>query len=140
MANPNYDVKTSEDIFDGEPPEVRHDLETAKAELLHANTAHVIIALIMGSPRQQGGVYRELDVISAHRELREKTWIFYPAERRFERQFAAGALRNFRDDHRIPCTKKMIRECESIRKMCIDKADMEYYQLRLDHMHASMGS
>jgi hypothetical protein len=138
-ANPLYDVRTSETLFEDEPPESRYDIETAKKELFHANEANLIIALIVGSSRQQGGIYRELDTISHSRKLREKTWIFHPAKARFLRQFQSGALRSFRDDHKVAYTDEMFRTCHSIRRACVDKANEEHRQLLLDHLNTTIG-
>lgn len=139
-ANPRYEVLTSEDIFNEDPPENRYNfkLEDAQLELIHAKQAHLIIALIVGPPQKQGGVYRELDIISQYRELRDKTWIFVPSQRPYLKRFQSGALRNFRESHVVPCTPSVLSQCESIRKACVDKANEEFNQLMLDQLHASI--
>ena len=81
-SDPHFEVLTSEELFDEDPAEDRYNIEAAQLELLHAWEAHLIIALVIGPPDKQGGVYRELDVISQYRALRDKTWIFLPAKER----------------------------------------------------------
>ena len=137
-ADTRYEVLTSEEIFDQDPSDDRHNLEAAQLELLQAREAHMIIALVVGQPNTQGGVYRELDLISQYRDLREKTWIFLPAQRSYERNFQAGSLTNFRASHLIAYLWPELRECQSIRKVCIEKAGEEYGQLLLDNLQATI--
>ncbi len=131
-----FAVTTSEDIFDEDPPEDRDNLEAAQLELLHAKVADLIIALVIGSPKTQGGVYRELDIISQYRDLRDRTWIFLPTRPAFFKQFQSGSLLNFRKDHLIRYTKDVFEQCDNIRKTCTDKAKEEHHQLLLDQLQA----
>ena len=136
-ASPNFLVTTSEDIFDQDPPD---DSEAGQLELLHAKEAHLILALVLGPPHKQGGVYRELDLISWDLSLRDKTWIFLPRQKSYEKRFQGGALQNFRESHLIAYPWKIIKDCDRIRRFCIEKAEEEFRQLRLEQLHAMVRS
>ena len=134
-----FEVLTSEDIFDQETPDEHILLEAGKLELLHASEAHLIFALIIGHPHEQGGVYRELDLISTFRSLREKTWIFLPDQKSYLRDFTSGSLRNFRQSHLIALPWDVIKDCHQIRQICKDKAQEEIHQMTLDRLHVVVG-
>jgi len=99
-GNPGDEVWTSEELFAqlGQPP-----VEFGHFEIYHAREADLILALVLGSPSRQGGVYRELEIIADEYALREKTHIFLPrgsGSRAYLERFQAGSLRAFRDDHK----------------------------------------
>jgi len=97
-ANPGDEVATSEELFiqHGNPP-----VEYGHFEIYHARAADLILALVLASPSRQGGVYRELEIISSEYALREKTHIFLPlGARAYLERFQSGALSAYREDHK----------------------------------------
>ena len=73
-SNGQDTIVTSEDLFGEKPPA---PLDYGHVELIHAEKADIIIALVLASPSRQGGVYRELEIIAPHRRLRKKYGYFY---------------------------------------------------------------
>ena len=130
-------VVTSEELFRQSPPP---NIECGTAELAHANSADLIIALILGNPQQQGGIYRELQLIAPYRSLRDKVWIFMPDAKNFVDSFPAGMLDAFRGDHKIPLPWKLLKTCKRLRDICISKAKEERKQRMYDKMAAYMHS
>jgi hypothetical protein len=134
-SNGQDTIVTSEDLFGGKPPA---PLDYGHVELIHAEKADIIIALVLASPSRQGGVYRELEIIAPHRRLREKVWIFLPDSRGYLNRFSAGMLRAYRDDHKISCSWNMIQTCKRIRDISISKVNEERKQRMYDKLNAFM--
>jgi hypothetical protein len=112
MENPGDDVDTSEDLFRqlGDPP-----IEYGRFEVHHAETADIILALVLASPRTQGGVYRELEIIADRYELREKTYIFLPRDvKTYQARFQVGALRAYRDNHKFYYPWSVLTTCDKV--------------------------
>jgi hypothetical protein len=131
-----YTVATSEEVFDELDENI--DVESGKRELLHADLADLIFVLVLGPPKKQPGVYRELDLISDRRKLRDKTWIFLPENLEHRERFSAGSLKNFRRSHIVSLPWKVIEECQEIRRVCREKAEEEIQQKLLDSLHAAV--
>ena len=122
-SNQQDEVYTSEDIFRvvGEPI-----IEYGYAEIVHAQWADVIIALVMASTTRQGGVYRELELIAPHEELRDKAWIFMIKNKTYLARFQAGALDRYMEHQKNPMSgadlkgQRLIEACvarvEDVRK------------------------
>ena len=126
--NKNYEVWTSEDIFREEDmanPVESEWIETGSRELVHAVQADLIIALVLGPPERQPGIYRELQLISHKRELRDRTYIFLPDQPSYLRRFTSGVIRNFRDDHVFPLPWKVLKDCDQVRSRCGFLAEQE---------------
>ncbi len=137
--NKNYDVWTSEDIS----TEVRASgeknikkIEAGSAELIDASEADIIIALVLGPPESQPGIYRELQLISAKRKLRDKTYIFLPDQPSYRRRFTGSVINNFREDHIFPLPWKVLKDCDQVRSRCSFLAEQELQQKLLEMMYS----
>jgi hypothetical protein len=139
-SNPNYDVWTSEDIF--ETPAIEagkaEEVEAGSREIIHAREADLIVALVLGPPEKQPGIYRELQLVSLKRTLREKTYIFLPDQPSYLRRFTSGVIKNFREDHIFPLPWEVIKDCNQIRSRCAFLAGQELKQKLLDRMFGSL--
>ncbi len=127
-------IYTSEDMFREQPPP--KGIDVGSAEIRHARWADVIIALVLAPPDEQGGVYRELQIIATERELRERVWIFMPRHRDWERLFSAGSLAAYREDHKIRVEWPDLLECVDLRAMSLDKVEEERRQQMYDRLNA----
>lgn len=113
-------VYTSEEIFRA----LNHPaLEPGRLEIIHAEEADVIIALVMASPDRQGGVYRELEIVAPYEELRRKVWIFLPEEKKWLERFAAGSLAQYPEHQKISLAWSAFETCEHLRANCISKVE-----------------
>ena len=124
--NPEDEVKTSEDLFQelGEPP-----IEYGRYEIHHAEVADIIIALVLASPGQQGGVYRELEIIADRETLRDKTHIFLPkGARAYLQRFAAGQLSAYRRSHKYEYAWSFFNTCEKVTATSLDIVEEERKQ------------
>ena len=132
-SNGQDEVLTSEDLF------LRHPsppIEYGYAELAHAEIADVIIALVVASPSRQGGVYREFEIIAQHPNLRDKVWIFLPAQKAYLSRFQSGMLSAYREHQKISLRWGSLQTCERLREICISKVDEERRIRMLDRMVA----
>lgn len=111
-------VSTSEELFRLHPAP---QIEYGYAELAHVDQADVVIALIVASPREQGGVYRELDIIAQFPKYRKKVIIFLPRQKNYLDRFQAGALQAYTEDQKVKMTWPTLMECQQLREMCISK-------------------
>ncbi|MGD0854719.1 MAG: hypothetical protein ABSA18_02820 [Dehalococcoidia bacterium] len=137
--NPNYDVWTSEDIIEDVGSSGTGDLakiDAGSTEYLHAISADIIVALVLGHPDKQPGIYRELQLVSHKRELRDKTYIFIPDQQSYRKHFTSGVVNNFRDDHIFALPWVVIKHCEQIRSRCEFLAEQELKQKLLDVMNS----
>lgn len=129
-------VVTSEELFKANPPPI----EPGFAELTHAHQADIIIALVLATPRRQGGVYRELQLIAPYRALREKVWIFIPDVKTYVGSFHTGMLAAYREDHKVPLSWSLIKTCLRLREICINRVNEERKQRTYDRLEAFMHS
>jgi len=139
--NSNYEIWTSEDILaeiDRNTPPDAEKIEAGSRELVHAREADLIVALVLGPPEKQPGIYRELQLVSVKRELRDKTYIFLPDQPSYRRQFTSGVVKNFRDDHIFPLPWAVLKDCEQVRSRCGFLAEQELRQKLLDTMYSSI--
>ncbi len=139
--NNNYEVWTSEDILDGVGISGGGDLEKLEAgsrEVVHALEADLIVALVLGPPEKQPGIYRELQLVSIKRELREKTYIFLPDQPSYRRHFTSGVIKNFREDHILALPWEVLKNCEQVRSRCAYLAEEELKQKLLDQMYSTL--
>ena len=97
-AAPRDEVRTSEDIIESTGDA---GLDPGYVELVHAQHADVIIVLALASPDRQGGVYRELEILAPHEDLRPKVTVFLPNEKKWTNAFAAGALNRYEMSQKI---------------------------------------
>lgn len=143
VLNKNYEVWTSEDIFlevgmaEGNSLE---ELEAGSRELVHAREADLIVALVLGPPEKQPGIYRELQLVSMKRELREKTYIFLPDQPSYRRNFTSGVVKNFREDHIFALPWEVLKDCNQVRSRCAFLAQEELKQKLLDQMYSTLSS
>ncbi len=114
------EVFSSEDLF---KKHSQSPLETGYVELIHANGADLIIALVMASPDRQGGVYRELEIISQHRHLRHKVRIFLPHEKKWLQRFQAGMLEAYSEEQKIPVEWSNLKTCKYLRSLCVSQVE-----------------
>lgn len=138
--NKNYEVWTSEDIFLQVGLTERKNLdilEYGSRELVHASEADLIVALVLGPPEKQPGIYRELQIVSGNRKLREKTYIFLPDQPSYRRHFTSGVINNFREDHIFALPWKVLEDCHQVRSHCAFLAEEELKQKLLDTMNSS---
>jgi len=136
-ADQRFKSTTSEEIFESLGP--RGDIEWGPRELLHVQEADLIFVLILGPPEKQGGVYRELDLISRYRKFRDKTWIFLPDQSSYRKKFTAGSLSAFRESHLIPYPWEVLKECNEVRRVCREKAEEEIRQKAFDKLYTILG-
>ena len=127
-ANPDDDVKTSEELFKelGEPP-----IEYGHFEIHHAETADLILALVLGSPKYQGGVYRELEIIADSETLRNKTYIFLPSgkgAKAYLQRFQSGSLRAFRETQKYSYDWSTLATCKMVTATSLSLVDEERNQ------------
>jgi hypothetical protein len=137
--NKNYEIWTSEDILsetDQTPLTDAENIEAGSREIVHASEADLIVALVLGPPDKQPGIYRELQLVSIKRELRNKTYIFLPDQPSYRRQFTSGVVKNFRDDHIFPLPWAVLKDCEQVRSRCGFLAEQELRQKLLDTMYS----
>jgi hypothetical protein len=111
-AYPDDEIVTSEELFRelGDAP-----IETGRFEIHHAEKADLILALVLGSPKRQGGVYRELEIIADRYELRGKTHIFLPRNSKtYINRFQAGSLQLYRDSHKYLYSWSALNTCNKV--------------------------
>lgn len=115
VANPQDEVETSEDLFKkyGAAP-----IDPGHFEIHHAEEADIILALVLASPKSQGGVYRELEIIADYESLRQKTHIFLPegdGAKAYLERFQAGQLYAYEESQKYFYSWSDINTCERIR-------------------------
>lgn len=130
-------VLTCEDLFRQQPSP---PIEKGYAELAHVDRADVVIALIVASPSEQGGVYRELEIIAGYSSFRKKVLIFMPSQKSYLKRFQAGALQVYRDGQKVEMDWPTLMECQQLRKTCIGKVEEERKQRMHDKFVAIMRS
>jgi hypothetical protein len=111
-------------------------VDSGYVELVHAQKADVIIALVMASPDRQGGVYRELEICAPHPDIRNKVWIFMPDVKKWLNCFQAGMFSAYRDHQKIPLRWKDLKACENLRNMCRSKVEEERRIRMMDRLMA----
>jgi len=126
---------TCEDLFrlQPDPP-----VEIGYAELAHVAKADIVVALIVASPKEQGGVYRELDIIAGFQKLREKVIMFLPTQKSYLERFQAGALKVYKEEQKVSMEWPTLLQCEELRKTCISKIDGERKVRMFDALVAKM--
>jgi len=139
--NKNYEVWTSEDILlevGATGAKNLEELEAGSRELVHAREADLIVALVLGSPEKQPGIYRELQLVSVKRDLRDKTYIFLPDQPSYRRHFTSGVVKNFREDHIFALPWEVLKDCYQVRSRCGFLAEQELKQKLLDTMYSTL--
>ena len=129
------DVKTCEELFREHPPVV---IEHGYAELAHVDKEDIIIALIVASPSEQGGVYRELEIIAEYSKYRGKALIFLPNQRNYIYRFQAGMLQVYKEEQKIVMDWPTLMECQKLRRICIGKVEEERKQRMYNKYFARM--
>ena len=120
QATPADEVRTSEEIIQATGDA---GLDPGYVELVHAQHADVIIALALASPDRQGGVYRELEILAPHEDLRSKVTVFLPNERKWANAFAAGALARYEMSQKIHLDWEEFNACERTRELSIARVE-----------------
>jgi hypothetical protein len=130
-------VLTCEEVFrqQAEPP-----VEKGYAELAHVDRADVVVALIVASPSEQGGVYRELEIIAPYPQFRRKVVIFLPSQKSYLERFQAGMLQVYREEQKVQMDWATLMECKQLRQICIGKVAEERKQRMYDAFFAKMRS
>jgi hypothetical protein len=118
--SPDDEVRTSEELLreTHNPP-----LESGYLEMVHAHEADVIIAIVLGPPDKQGGVYRELEIIAQHENLLSKVFIFLPAAKRWIERFHAGMLDRYLSEQKVQLSWPDIQECQKMRAISISRVE-----------------
>jgi len=128
-------VSTCEELFGLHPPPL---IEYGYAELAHVDRADVVIVLIVAGPSQQGGVYRELDIIAQFPKYRKKVIIFLPRQKSYLDCFQAGALQAYAEDQKVKMSWATLMECQQLRQICISKVSEERKQRMFNKFIAMM--
>ncbi len=131
----NDTVCTCEDLFrlQPDPP-----VEIGYAELTHVERADIVVALIVASPSEQGGVYRELDIIAGFPKFRKKVIIFLPTQKSYLERFQAGALKVYKEEQKVSMKWPTLLQCKELRKTCVSKIDAERRVRMFDAFVAKM--
>ncbi len=130
-------ISTCEELFRLHP---ETNIESAFAELAHIDTADVVIALIVASPKTQGGVYRELGIIAQYPKYRKKVIMFLPSEKSYLECFQAGMLKLYKEEQKNSMAWSDLMECQKLRKMCVGRVNEERKQRMFDIYMAIMHS
>lgn len=106
--------------------------------MAHVERADIVVALIVASPSQQGGVYRELDITAEFPKLREKVIMFLPTPKSYLEKLQAGALKVYKKDQKVSMTWPTLMQCEELRETCVSKIDEERRARMFDALVAKM--
>ncbi len=128
-------VTTCEELFRHQAPS---PIEAGYAELAHVDGADMVIALVLASPSEQGGVYRELEIIAPFPKYRQKVLIFLPAQKSFLNRFQAGMLAAYKEEQKISLEWPVLMECQQLRELCIGRVEQERKQRMFDKFGARM--
>lgn len=123
--NATDEVFTSEDLMRAiEHPK---NVDKVQLELLHAQTADIIIGLITSDPLQTG-IYLEINNILPSPSMVNKTWLIMPNKRDWEKVGAfiqIPALQAFPENRTKFFRIKDLDECNEVRLFCEQKVNEE---------------
>ena len=128
-------VTTCEELFRHQAPS---EIELGYAELAHVDRADIVIALVLASPSEQGGVYRELEIIAPFPKYRQKVLIFLPTQKSYLNRFQAGSLAAYKGEQKIQLKWDVLMECQQLREICISKVEQERKQRMFNKFMARM--
>ncbi|MBI4338803.1 MAG: hypothetical protein HY680_02480 [Chloroflexi bacterium] len=118
--NQQDEVYTSEDII---RETGTRGLEAGDVELVHAQTADIVIALVLATPDRQGGVYRELQVLAPYEELRDKVVIFLPDVEKYVATFHTGMLQRYSEAQKLRLDWGDFNTCHKVRTVSVAKVE-----------------
>lgn len=129
------EVRTCEELF-----RLQHGIpiELGYAELTHVDTADLVIALVLGSPNRQGGVYRELEIIAPFPNYRKKVIIVIPNQKSYLQRFQSGVLAVYKEEQKIAMDWNTLRECSLLRQICKGRVEEERKQRMFNKFIARM--
>ena len=116
-------------------------IEPGHFEIHHAQVADVILALVLASPKSQGGVYRELEIIASYESLRLKTHIFLPhgpGAKAYLDRFHAGQLHAYSESQKHFYRWSDLNSCVRVRAksrvIVEDQRKLRMYRRRQAHL------